>query len=216
MELLREETQIRETNAQSEQERHNAMINEHYQKLLNAVNGQLAEDTNVSFQKEEKTYNTNVENENVYISPNVNTVNSVNYEQAPRVTEYLSRASSALFTADKFEQMKAMQMNERTMMTPTYAPAKVEAVQKEVQYSLSNAAKTVIVTFAVAIVGMLTLIGVNTNAINQKRMNIEALETRKAELVEMSESVQERIQQATSEETIREYAESQGMVQARN
>ena len=109
-----------------------------------------------------------------------------------------------------------MQMNERTMMTPTYAPAKVEAVQKEVQYSLSNAAKTVIVTFAVAIVGMLTLIGVNTNAINQKRMNIEALETRKAELVEMSESGQERIQQATSEDTIREYAESQGMVQARN
>ena len=210
MELLREENMLRETNVQSEKDKHNAMINERYQNLLNAVNGQIAED-NVSSQREEKMYNTNVANDNVYISPNTN--NSLNYEQTPRVTEYISRASSSIFTADKFEQM-TMQTPTATMVQPIIMPDNVEEVSHESQYSLTKAAKIAIASFALLTVGMLTMIGVNTNAINQKKMNIEALETRKAELVEMNEAVQERIENAISEETIRDYAESQGMVKS--
>lgn len=216
MELLREEELLRETNVQTEKEKHNARISEHYQKLLNAVSGQIAED-NVSSEAEEKIYNTKVANENVYISPNsVNAADFVRYEQTPRVTEFTSGASSALFTADKFQQMNAhVSAQTPSMMTiPYVAPAQVAETIQEEQYSLTKSAKIVMATFAVAIVGMLSLIGANTYAINQKKMNIEALETRKAELVEMNEAVQQRIDNATSEETIRQYAESQGMIKS--
>ena len=95
-------------------------------------------------------------------------------------------------------------------------PVQSATVKTEAQYSLSSMAKIVMAAFACVIVAMMTLICVNTYAINQKRMRIEELETQKAELVERSQEIQRRIENATSEETIREYAESQGMVKSEN
>ena len=45
MELLRENVQTQESNAELEAQKHNAMINERYNRLKNAVANQFAEET---------------------------------------------------------------------------------------------------------------------------------------------------------------------------
>ncbi len=218
MELLREEEQAQIDSVQTEAQKHNALISERYKRLQNAVANQFAE----GVYTEERSANNaqadiGIQQQTTYISPN--TVNSATYAQMPTVTEYISRASSALFTPERFERMQAMEEEQAIaapVTAPVVAPVQATAVKMEAQYTLSSVAKLVMAVFAIVIVAMLTLICVNTNAIDQKRANIQLLEERKAELVEENARVQERIEEATSDETIREYAESQGMVQTQN
>jgi cell division protein FtsL len=92
-------------------------------------------------------------------------------------------------------------------------PVQEEATVKQLGYSLSPLAKLVMAVFTMVIVAMLALICVNTQAINQKTIRIKNLEQQREELMEEHEDVQRRIADAKSEETIREYAQSQGMVQ---
>ena len=221
MELLREETQKQVSNAELEAQKHNAMISERYKRLQNAVANQFAEDIYTEENKTENVYgNVNAPEKTTYISPN--TVNSTTYAQTPTVTEYISRASSALFTTEKFDRMQSVQEEQAVAdvaVAPSVtvaSPVQMTATKTEAQYSLSSMAKMVIAAFSVVIVGMLTLICVNTHTINQKQLRIQELEQRKAELVEQNEAIQRRIENAQSEETIREYAESQGMVQKGN
>ena len=67
--------------------------------------------------------------------------------------------------------------------------------------------------FATVVVMMLTLICVNTQIIQRKSMQLRNLEQQREELVNRNEEIQRRIENAQSEETIREYALSQGMIQ---
>ena len=208
MELFKEDIQVQTSQAELEAQKHNALISERYNRLKNAVANQFAED--VRTEEHKNTYQ-NTPETSTYISPN-STANTATYT-APSMTEYFSRPASALFGMEKFERMG--QMHEDMQMTrPVELATPIERVEivQEAQYSLSSMAKIVMSVFACVVVSMMTLICVNTHAINQKRMNIQALETRKAALVQEYEDLQERIQTATSEETIREYAESQGMV----
>ena len=209
MDLLREETQVQNYNAETEAQKHNARISENYNRLKNAIASQFAEDVRTDERKEDDAQaNVNAHEKPTYISPNGG--NASTYAQVPTVTEYASQRTAALFTTEKFERMQLPE--EQTVA----APVQAAAVRMEAQYSLSLTAKIAIVAFVAVVTVMLSLICVNTYTINAKRANIARLEEQKAVLVEQNAQVQKRIEDAKSEETIREYAVSQGMVISEN
>lgn len=209
MDLLREETQVQNYNAETEAQKHNARISENYNRLKNAIASQFAEDVRTDERKEDDAQaNVNAHEKPTYISPNGG--NASTYAQVPTVTEYATQRTAALFTTAKFERMQLPE--EQTVA----APVQAAAVRMEAQYSLSLMAKIAIVAFVAVVTVMLSLICVNTYTINAKRANIASLEEQKAVLVEQNAQVQKRIEDAKSEETIREYAESQGMVKSEN
>ena len=200
MEATRERTYT-QLNEIEEAQKHNAMINERYLKLQNAVAGHISE---------EETTQTDVKAETVaeevplYISPS----NVATLEQVPHVTEYVApAAATALFTPQKFEAFKT---HEETRTAPVEMIAPVQATEVEVQYSLNPLAKIVMAVFTFVIVAMLTMICVNTQIIRQKRVQLKNLEQKKEQLMEQSEDIQRRIEAAKSEETIRKYAEANG------
>lgn len=209
MDLLREETQVQNYNAETEAQKHNARISENYNRLKNAIASQFAEDVRTDERRaDDARANVNTHEKLTYISPNGG--NASTYAQVPTVTEYASQRTAALFTTEKFERMQLPE--EQTIA----APVQAAAVRMEAQYSLSLTAKIAIVAFVAVVTVMLSLICVNTYTINAKRANIARLEEQKAVLVEQNAQVQKRIEDAKSEETIREYAESQGMVKSEN
>lgn len=215
MELLREEQQMQTYNADLEAQKHNALIKERYKRLQDTIATQLAEEK-IEERNDNGYVNTNATQSSLYISPN--TVNTAAYMTSPTIADQQSLLSSTIFTTARFEQMQQPVVEEVAKVEPVAVATPVEMVtaKNEAQYSLSPMAKIAMAVFTVTVVGMLTLIGFNTNAINQKQLNIQHLEQRRAELVEQNAEIQNRIENATSEETIREYAESQGMVQKGN
>ena len=187
-------------------ELHNAQIKERYRRLQDAEADQFAEET---------VTETNVTDYSVraFVATPVAPVQ----EQVPQVTEFVrERIDSPVFTTEKFERLQATETKTIAHTAPlefpvqTVAPAAVS--NQETQYSLSRLAKTVMAAFAALVVLMLTLICVNTNLISQKAAYLRSLETQRQELVELHADIQARIQQATSDEAIEEYAKSQGMI----
>ena len=67
-----------------------------------------------------------------------------------------------------------------------------------------------IAAFAALVVLMLTVIGINTRILNAKGAELAALELQRAELVEESRALAENIVNATSEETIANWAAQYG------
>ncbi len=67
--------------------------------------------------------------------------------------------------------------------------------------------------FAAVVIVMLTLICVNTQLIRQRTVEVQGLQAQNAALQEEYAELQSRIRDAVSEETIREYALSRGMIQ---
>ena len=144
-------------------------------------------------------------------------------QQTPQVTEYVRpRIETPVFTTEKFE---GIQNATATIASPVYAPAPVAPMQVgvyqpvatetvEESYTISSAAKKALAIFGSVVTIMLTVIGVNTQIINGKTAKIRNLENQRQELQEEYEELQERIKAAQSEETIREYATSKGMIQA--
>jgi hypothetical protein len=59
---------------------------------------------------------------------------------------------------------------------------------------------------------MTALICVNSHVIRQKTIRIQNLEQKKEQLLEMNEEIQRRLEAAQSDETIAQYAQSQGMI----
>ena len=80
------------------------------------------------------------------------------------------------------------------------------------EYGISSYAKKILLTFGTVVTVMLAVIGINSQIIRQKNMRINQLEERRQELLEENAEIQARIEKAQSEETIRQYAESHGMV----
>lgn len=199
MELVLENMKTQLSSAEMEAQKHNAMINERYRRLQNALADQFAE-TSESAQ----------ETENTEISVYTSVEDSAALEQAPQVTEYVqTRSSAAVFTAEKFDRMQGM---EQAYAAPVAisAPVMATRVKAEAQYSLTPFAKIAMAIFTFVIVAMITLICVNTHIINQKSIKLQNLEKKKEQLMEKSEELQSRIDEARSEETIRAYAEAQG------
>lgn len=107
---------------------------------------------------------------------------------------------------------------ERSVPTyPVYQPAPtqvaVEAEQEEYAYSLTSMAKKAIAIFASAAAVMMTLICVNTHVINMRRAQIRELELSNANARAAIAQLEEQIAIESSEESIREWAIAEGLIE---
>lgn len=197
-----------------EAELHNAGINERYRRLAAAEERQFGE-SNAT----ETTVRASVlaPERPAFTAPTAENIPAI--EQIPTVTEYVrTRAESPVFTTEKFggiteEAPVAVQTPLEMPAQTAVAAVAAVAVSQEAQYSLSRMAKIVMAAFATLVAVMLAVICINTQIISQKTLQLKALEAQRAELLEENAEIQNRIAQARSEEAIREYAKSQGMIE---
>lgn len=194
----------------TEEERHNAAIKERYRKLFDAVEDQLAsvqeETAQTTYAPMEPSY---TETPTFAPAPVV--------EQEPTVTEYRpSQLAASVFTAEKFERLASFE--EKQASAPVQAleikPATVTkaAAATATQYSLTTMAKVVMALFTLVVVAMLTLIGINSQIIARKSMQLDALEAQKQELVATKGEIQARIRELQTEESILERAKAAGLI----
>ena len=202
MATLTEEKRINLT-ATKQAELHNAQIAERYRRLQNAEADQFASAT-----QNHTDYTVRA----TVLAPEAPATSQTPItEQTPQITEFVrERIETPVFTTEKFERIAE---NETTMMKPVEIPMQATAVVASEQYSLSRMAKTVMAVFATVVVMLLTLICINTQIIQRKSIQLRNLEQQKEELMERNEEIARRIENAKSEETIKEYALSQGMIQ---
>ena len=185
---------------------HNAQIRERYERLRNLEADQLAQ------YEEERAQEMRAS----VLAPERPATRTV--EQTPSVTKYTrTRGDYALFTPETLdraiENNAVQNVSAPVQAMPVIAVTQETAVETEAQYSLSSLAKKVLVAFAMVVIALLSIIAVNTRIINQKRIKIEKLEQQRERLQEDNEDLQLRIQNATSEETMRQYAQENGMIQ---
>lgn len=210
MDTILERVTSQQQLAEQEAQQHNAQIKERYKRLQNAEADQFAQSN---------TQESNAVQYNVRASvstlerPSVSVDDTSIFEQAPQVTEYVrEKLDSSVFTTDKFQ---AVQQLSRAVAAVPQAPTAVAtaAVAVASPYALTNFAKAVMAAFAAVVIVMLTLICVNTQLIRQRTVEVQGLQAQNAALQEEYAELQSRIRDAVSEETIREYALSRGMIQ---
>lgn len=207
------ETQTLDDLQAEEARKHNAMIRERYRLLQNAEEAQL-EKTFAEAEQQKRA-----EQFTAPAAPVVKT-----QERAVPLTAQ----QKDLFTADTFRRVVSGAAEaQAAVQTPVQSPAfrpvyvpgeakeQVKAVEKSAEkalesYSLTNAAKAVIAAVAAFVVLLIALIGVNTRILNAKGAELTMLEEKKAELVEQSRELANRIEKATSEETIAAWAQANG------
>lgn len=222
------ETQTLDDLQAEEARKHNAMIRERYRLLQNAEEAQL-EKTFAEAEQQKRA-----EQFNAPAAPVAPVVPAVPEAPAAPVVKTQERAvpltaqQKDLFTADTFRRVVSGAAEaQAAVQTPVQAPAfrpeyvpgeakeQVKAVEKSAEkalesYSLTNAAKAVIAAVAAFVVLLIALIGVNTRILNAKGAELTMLEEKKAELVEQSRELANRIEKATSEETIAAWAQANG------
>ncbi len=222
------ETQTLDDLQAEEARRHNAMIRERYRLLQNAEEAQLEKTfAEAELQKRAEQFTAPA-------APVAPVVPAVPEAPAAPVVKTQERAvpltaqQKDLFTADTFRRVVSGAAEaQAAVQTPVQAPAfrpvyvpgeakeQVKAVEKSAEkalesYSLTNAAKAVIAAVAAFVVLLIALIGVNTRILNAKGAELTMLEEKKAELVEQSRELANRIEKATSEETIAAWAQANG------
>ena len=222
------ETQTLDDLQAEEARRHNAMIRERYRLLQNAEEAQLEKTfAEAELQKRAEQFTAPA-------APVEPVVPAVPEAPAAPVVKTQERAvpltaqQKDLFTADTFRRVVSGAAEaQAAVQTPVQAPAfrpvyvqgeakeQVKAVEKSAEkalesYSLTNAAKAVIAAVAAFVVLLIALIGVNTRILNAKGAELTMLEEKKAELVEQSRELANRIEKATSEETIAAWAQANG------
>ena len=191
--------------------KHNAQISERYRMLQNAESGQF--DSDEAYSESVRASVIAPEAPASYAELNETPV----VEQNPEITDFVhERITSSVFTAEKFNSMQGTQVAEMAISQPIIEQAPISATVNETEsrYALTPFAKIAMGVFSVVVVGMLALIGVNSNIIKNQKLKIKNLEEKKNQLVEQHEEIQKHIETAQSEETIRAWAESQGMVMA--
>jgi len=222
------ETQTLDDLQAEEARKHNAMIRERYRLLQNAEEAQL-EKTFAEAERQKRA-----EQFTAPAAPVEPVVPAMPEAPAAPVVKTQERAipltaqQKDLFTADTFRRVVSGAAEaQAAVQTPVQAPAfrpvyvpgeakeQVKAVEKSAEkalesYSLTNAAKAVIAAVAAFVVLLIALIGVNTRILNAKGAELTMLEEKKAELVEQSRELANRIEKATSEETIAAWAQANG------
>ena len=195
-----------------EREKHNAQIQERFRRLREAE--ELQFDGRASAQAQAPvsapTY--------TYVAPVVN--NTPVMEQTPTVKEYAT-PMMPVFTTEKYANVATnagtatldMPKVEETAQMPTPVYSVVGAMQAEESFSLTTRAKMVIGAVCATFVMMFSLVGINTQIIKNNAKQIKNLEKTRKQLIDQNEELQKRIQMAQSEESIREYALSQGMIE---
>lgn len=220
------ETQTLDSLQAEEARRHNEQIRQKYLQLQNAEEAQLSH----VFENAEQQ--TRAEEFNAPAAP-VSTMPAAPVapaQTAQAKTVSLTEQQKDLFTADTFRRMVSGAAKaqapvqapvQESVQAPVYrpvftpAPEKTQEAVKQAEkslesYSLTNAAKAVIAAVAAFVVLLITLIGINTRILNAKGVELSALEAKKAELAEQSRELAERIENATSEETIAAWAQANG------
>lgn len=222
------ETQTLDDLQAEEARKHNAMIRERYRLLQNAEEAQLEKTfAEAELQKRAEQFTAPA-------APVAPVVPAAPEAPAATVVKTQERAvpltaqQKDLFTADTFRRVVSGAAEaQAAVQTPVQAPAfrpvyvpgeakeQVKAVEKSAEkalesYSLTNAAKAVIAAVAAFVVLLIALIGVNTRILNAKGAELTMLEEKKAELVEQSRELANRIEKATSEETIAAWAQANG------
>ena len=156
-----------------------------------------------------------------YVAPVVN--NTPVMDQTPSVKEYVApMMDSPVFTTEKYANVainagtatvEAQEVKEdvQAPVAPVYSVA--GAMQVEESFSLTTRAKMVLGAVAATFVLMFSMVGINTQIIKNNAKQIKNLEKVRKQLMEKNEELQTRIEMAQSEETIREYALSQGMIE---
>lgn len=205
--LLEKEYVANANTVSREEQEHNALINERYNQLKNAVAGQFAE---------EKAEQSNAQ---AAVMASLASVYRPSFDyasalaQQPTVTEYVTERP--VQTAAPMQTIAPTQ-TASVYTNPTFVadvtPIQQTSVRAEESIVLTPFAKVVMAVFTVLVVAMLAMISMNTQTITQKEMRLQQLQQERAELIEQGQEIQRRIEEAKSEETIREYAESQGMV----
>ena len=222
------ETQTLDDLQAEEARKHNAMIRERYRLLQNAEEAQLEKTfAEAELQKRAEQFTAPA-------APVEPVVPAAPEAPAAPVVKTQERAvpltaqQKDLFTADTFRRVVSGAAEaQAAVQTPVQSPAfrpvyvpgeakeQVKAVEKSAEkalesYSLTNAAKAVIAAVAAFVVLLIALIGVNTRILNAKGAELTMLEEKKAELVEQSRELANRIEKATSEETIAAWAQANG------
>ena len=188
MELLRERQTTELTNAELEAQKHNAQIKERYQRLLSAEADQFAAETHAEQLTEDIRASVIAPEAPVYVSPVTSETPMV--EQAPQVTEFVrERVTASVFTPEKFENMQAFGVENAvaqaaevvapTFVAPVFEQAPAIATEVEASYSLTPLAKAAMAIFATVVVGMTTLIGVNSGIIRQQKIQLRTGTDRK-------------------------------------
>jgi cell division protein FtsL len=188
-----------ETVATREAAVHNARIKERYHQLLNAEATQLEE----SYEEARQAY----ASASAPVLAPERTVDPM-----PEQFGH-TRVDSPLFTTETLERTLGGYATDiaptQTVQTP------VTTVESEVRaetYGLTRFAKLAIAAFVGVVTIMMTVIGINSNVIARKSVRVRNLEQKKERLLEENEELQARIREATSYESILEYAEESGMI----
>ncbi len=195
----------RNTIENAEKQKHNAMINERYRRLLDAVEDQVSTPVKPAETTHAPAYTPE--------TPAYDTMPVA--EQTPVVREYApSQLAASVFTAEKFQRLEGFAEAPAQNIAPVQqATASVKTTTAPaVRYSLTPLAKLVMAIFTLVVVVMLTLIGVNSQAIQRKSIRLKNLEEKKQELMEKNEEIQRYIQELQTEESIIERATNAGML----
>ena len=222
------ETQTLDDLQAEEARKHNAMIRERYRLLQNAEEAQLEKTFAEAEQQKRAEQFTAPAAPVEPVVPAVPEVPAAPVVKTQERSVPLTAQQKDLFTADTFRRVVSGAAEaQAAVQTPVQAPAfrpvyvpgeakeQVKAVEKSAEkalesYSLTNAAKAVIAAVAAFVVLLIALIGVNTRILNAKGAELTMLEEKKAELVEQSRELANRIEKATSEETIAAWAQANG------
>ena len=216
MELVREYQRTELNSAEVEAQKHNAQIRERYNRLLSAEADQLASETYAQAPVQEVRASVLAPEAPTYVSPV--TAETPVLEQVPQVTEFVrEEVAASVFTTEKFDRLQefngvsnsaAAEVVAPTYVAPVFQNAAAATMEVE-QYALSSFAKKVIAGVGAAIVTLMSIVGINTHVINNKKAQLRSLQNRQQELVNENARVQEEIEIATSEDTIRAWAEQQ-------
>ncbi len=190
----------RQTIEKTEQERHNAMINERYRRLLDAVEDQISEPT------EEISYAPVAE------APVYEVTKAV--EETPTVTQYApSTVAASVFTAERFERMAGFEEKQARVNAPVQTKAIARtSTATSVRYSLTPLAKVAMAIFTMVVIAMLVLIGVNSRILDNKRIKIKNLEQKKEQLTEQYNDLQDEIARLQTEESIIQRGVEAGLI----
>ena len=203
--------------------KHNAGIKERYEELKRMQESQLNESFNEA--ERERAYNT-------YMTPRAS-ANVLAPERpqekverpapvtAPTPTH--TRVDSPLFTTEKLD--KTLAGVKEVYETPApiiqaqpQAKAATNLYEEQTpnfrqeEYSLSGLAKGIVAAFAALVVVMLSVICFNTHNLQAKNVKLRRLQEERAELEMKDEELDRRIQDATSFETVSEWAAQNGFI----
>ncbi|MBE5752995.1 MAG: hypothetical protein E7343_02880 [Clostridiales bacterium] len=178
-------------------ELHNAQISENYRLLKDAVERQIA-----TFDFEEQPRAS-------VIAPERPVEREV---ETPQYSH--ERVSSSLFTTDTLDRAIRNNTPVAPISQVETKTVEVESVAQEPVFGLSAFAKAVAAVFCAVIVTMLTMICINTQIINEKATKLAELEKQQRTLIQRSVKLKNQIEDATSDETIEEFAKQFGMVKA--